>query len=82
VGAAGLEPATPLLYLDRVGFPRSPRMECVAAKVGDPVLLLPYAVASGFYTDVLQAGFGENLVPRIGEASRAEQLGAFKRPTG
>jgi AraC-like DNA-binding protein len=64
-------------YVDRAGLPRSPRMERIAARLGDPSLLMPSALAGVFLDEVRRAGGGEDVGLRIGEQSRIEQIGAF-----
>jgi AraC-like DNA-binding protein len=64
-------------YVDRLGVPRSPRMERIAARLGDPSLLLPYTVAGHVFEDAVLAGAGEDVGLRAGEAARLERIGAF-----
>lgn len=64
-------------HADRVGCPRSPRGRRLAARVGDPSLLVPYTALTGLLDELLAFGAGEDVGLRIGEATRLERIGAF-----
>jgi AraC-like DNA-binding protein len=64
-------------YVERAGLPRSARMDRIAARLGDPSLMIPSAVVGALLDDVLRAGAGEDVGLRMGEQSRIEQIGAF-----
>ena len=78
---AALLPGTatrPLLdYVDRIGLPRSRRMDRIAARFDDPALLLPYTLVAGLFEDAIRAGAGEDLGLRVGEDAAIERIGAF-----
>jgi AraC-like DNA-binding protein len=64
-------------YAGRAGLPRLPRLDRIAARLGDPSLMIPSALAGALLDDLLRTGAGEDVGLRIGEESRIEQIGAF-----
>jgi AraC-like DNA-binding protein len=68
----------PLLdYADRLGHRPSPRMGRIAARLREPMLVVPYAAGIAVVEELLAAGAGEDVGLRAGAAARVERLGPF-----